>query len=265
MSWLLRHGAREHTLADGEHYVGRGDECTVRLDDALASRRHAAFTVRGGEIHVRDLDSRNGVFVKQQRLARGERIALSDGDAVLIGKTTLQVLYRAKQKRESASSDPPTSPTTPGRSLANTNQVMSHETFLAECDRTLALGEMERFARATHLLLASLAAAVGRGLPEDNPAIRSATKHALRLADQHGVEWVEELLTLYEGRPLVLPIEAVTSLKELFARERWKSPAMERYVERVRPLLEGGGARGRALLRELESIGRREPSARPTS
>jgi pSer/pThr/pTyr-binding forkhead associated (FHA) protein len=49
---------------DGRAYVaGRGEECDFVLDDIDASRQHAQFVRRAGTVLVRDLRSKNGVWL----------------------------------------------------------------------------------------------------------------------------------------------------------------------------------------------------------
>jgi hypothetical protein len=43
-------------------YVGRGEECELRIDDALVSRRHLLVSVNDGRWDVQDLRSSNGTF-----------------------------------------------------------------------------------------------------------------------------------------------------------------------------------------------------------
>ena len=55
---------------EGRAYViGRAETCDLPLADADASREHAVVARRGGQILLRDLGSRNGVFLGETRLA----------------------------------------------------------------------------------------------------------------------------------------------------------------------------------------------------
>ena len=83
--------------ASGLHYevrteatIGRSPSCEIPLpaDDRL-SRRHARFFVREGEVHLSDLDSRNGTSVNGERIS-GE-VVLRPGDRVQVGRTTVLV------------------------------------------------------------------------------------------------------------------------------------------------------------------------------
>jgi pSer/pThr/pTyr-binding forkhead associated (FHA) protein len=55
---------------EGRAYViGRAETCDLPLADADASREHAVVARRGGQILLRDLGSRNGVYLGETRLA----------------------------------------------------------------------------------------------------------------------------------------------------------------------------------------------------
>jgi hypothetical protein len=68
--------------------VGRDPTCDLSEADPLLSRRHAEFSIAGEETVVRDLGSRNGIYVNGARTAEG---TLQSGDVVRIGR--LQMRY----------------------------------------------------------------------------------------------------------------------------------------------------------------------------
>src|SRR5262245_61152346 len=86
LCWLFC-GAREFPLHDGEHIVGREPTAAIYLDSPKVSRRHARFLVNGVSATLEDLGSKNGSYV------RGERISgptpLQSGDHTRIGPFTL--------------------------------------------------------------------------------------------------------------------------------------------------------------------------------
>jgi len=82
---------------DGSVSIGRGETNQVRIDDPLASRNHARLHV-GDVMFVEDLGSVNGTRVREQTVPRGERIALSIGDTILIGKSVLIIQQRAPKR-----------------------------------------------------------------------------------------------------------------------------------------------------------------------
>ena len=48
----------------GQVTIGRGSDSHVKLDDPLASRRHAILRVDAGRFHVQDAGSANGIRVR---------------------------------------------------------------------------------------------------------------------------------------------------------------------------------------------------------
>ena len=75
-------------LADGA-VVGREGADVVLFDaSGELSRRHARFALKDGEPVVEDLDSTNGTYVNDQRIAGAHR--LKAGDRIRVGATTLE-------------------------------------------------------------------------------------------------------------------------------------------------------------------------------
>ena len=87
---VVNDGKRERELLLVERLVvGRDPTCDISYDDGLLSRRHAEFIAAPTAVTVRDLGSRNGVFVNGTR--RAEQ-ALSPGDVVQIGPLRVRYL-----------------------------------------------------------------------------------------------------------------------------------------------------------------------------
>jgi DNA-binding winged helix-turn-helix (wHTH) protein len=81
-------------LMEGENVIGRGEEVSVRIDAEGVSRRHARIVADGGRFTLEDLGSKNGTYLREQRLARPA--ALEDGDAFRLGRTVL--VFRVSRK-----------------------------------------------------------------------------------------------------------------------------------------------------------------------
>jgi predicted amidophosphoribosyltransferase len=58
-------------------------------DEGGVSRRHAKFTLRGGQWYVEDLNSTNFTFVNKQKLQAGQPHPVNNGDEVRFGRVTL--------------------------------------------------------------------------------------------------------------------------------------------------------------------------------
>lgn len=87
---------RQYFLTEGETLIGRGEECTVRLHDARASRVHTKIVGAGGRgseqyFKAIDLGSTNGTFLNDRRV--GEAV-LTEGDRLRVGYTVLKYAMR---------------------------------------------------------------------------------------------------------------------------------------------------------------------------
>ena len=84
----------------GEVVIGRDPEVALPLGDRSASRQHAGLRVRGGEVWISDLDSRNGTRVNGERIT--ESRLLIAGDVITICKASL-IFYRQAAATSEAS------------------------------------------------------------------------------------------------------------------------------------------------------------------
>lgn len=73
-------------LDDDVVTAGRHPDSEIFLDDVTVSRRHAEFHRDGETFTVSDVGSLNGTYVNRDRI---DRVQLSDGDEVQIGKYRL--------------------------------------------------------------------------------------------------------------------------------------------------------------------------------
>jgi S-DNA-T family DNA segregation ATPase FtsK/SpoIIIE len=67
--------------------MGRGTSSAIRLDDPSVSRAHAHVALEGERVTVRDLGSRNGLWLGEVRIV-GPR-ALAPGEELRLGRTVL--------------------------------------------------------------------------------------------------------------------------------------------------------------------------------
>ncbi len=130
ISFSLYHGGkllREVTFDRPIINVGKLSTSNLRLDDINVSRKHAVIERReNGEWRVTDLGSTNGVNVNGQRVTQ---LALTDGDRVLIGNTTL-VVHLDGAVRETGEGEGLSSsrPSRPGEEI----QGLGENTFYAD-------------------------------------------------------------------------------------------------------------------------------------
>lgn len=83
---------KEYPLAQQELLIGRAQSATISLDDSTVSSRHAVLESemsrdKNQTYYLRDLASKNGTYVKGQRISRAP---LSDGDEFKIGWSTFR-------------------------------------------------------------------------------------------------------------------------------------------------------------------------------
>jgi adenylate cyclase len=85
-----------HTLAVTEKglNIGRQLDNDIVLNHAIVSRHHAVLEMRGRHAWIRDLNSRNGIFVNRLRVKEEQ---LSDGDTITIGPFEMHFEDRAAQ------------------------------------------------------------------------------------------------------------------------------------------------------------------------
>jgi signal transduction histidine kinase len=73
---------------DGETTIGRGNACSVCLEDSEASRRHARIIFENERALVEDLNSKNGTRLNGHQVFRS---LLTEGDELSIGTTLLRI------------------------------------------------------------------------------------------------------------------------------------------------------------------------------
>lgn len=93
--------------------IGRETSSHIRLNDDMASRRHAELMLRDGRLILRDLLSTNGTFVNDDLISETE---ISAGDRIRIGRSLLEVCETRTQVRP-AEAKPPTSVPTPSKTV----------------------------------------------------------------------------------------------------------------------------------------------------
>ena len=81
----------EMSIANGLT-IGRGQGCTVRLQDEEMSSKHAEFRVDAGQAVVTDLDSTNGTYVNGRKLTANAPAPLKNMDLIKLGLT--QLVYK---------------------------------------------------------------------------------------------------------------------------------------------------------------------------
>lgn len=66
--------------------IGRQDKNDIIIKDSFISGIHAQFILEDAEVYLKDLDSKNGVFINEEKLENNNRNLLRDRDVVKIGQ-----------------------------------------------------------------------------------------------------------------------------------------------------------------------------------
>jgi pSer/pThr/pTyr-binding forkhead associated (FHA) protein len=92
--WILQSSDATFRLTSGAiKTVGRAPRADFILDVALVSRLHCRLTAGDDQLEVVDLESTNGTFVNDKRVARAK---LATGDRLRIGRVELTVDRQAR-------------------------------------------------------------------------------------------------------------------------------------------------------------------------
>jgi len=70
--------------------VGRGEECHLRPKSPAISRHHCVILTANGQVTVKDLGSKNGTFVNEQRIEGVQTV--NSGDIVAFGPLTFEIV-----------------------------------------------------------------------------------------------------------------------------------------------------------------------------
>jgi pSer/pThr/pTyr-binding forkhead associated (FHA) protein len=89
---IVDHCARESqiTLYSLPAILGRDERADARIDDPWASRMHVILNWLNGTLVVRDLGSKNGVFLNGHRVAESHVLP---GERLTVGLTKITVQY----------------------------------------------------------------------------------------------------------------------------------------------------------------------------
>ncbi len=116
--------------------IGRGDDCHLRPQIDAISRRHCVIMTTENEAVVRDLNSRNGTFVNNERVA--EESVLLSGDILRVGPLEFEVAVEqtpGKPKRPKVSDiKEAVARTAEGSAVAATSELGDVSQWLEEAD-----------------------------------------------------------------------------------------------------------------------------------
>jgi len=150
-------------LRQGRNLLGSAGDCALRVEHPTVSRHHAELIVEGETVDVKDLGSRNGTFLKDRRIARGQPAV---GEAIGFGRVQL-VLERVAK---AADERPPRS---------DVDAASADEGHTAELKASaVGLEDVSHFA-LEHLPVLVRGLADGAGVPQMAKAGGAALFHTL--------------------------------------------------------------------------------------
>jgi predicted component of type VI protein secretion system len=85
-------------IAKPQFLIGRGEECNLRPQSSLVSRKHCVILVEKDSAAIEDFGSTNGTFLNGEKLT--ERQALKDGDRIKVGMLELEVQLAVAEKKK---------------------------------------------------------------------------------------------------------------------------------------------------------------------
>jgi pSer/pThr/pTyr-binding forkhead associated (FHA) protein len=127
----------EIPLKKDKFLIGRAKECALRAGSEAISRRHCAIIRREKGWTVRDLGSRNGTYVNDEKITK--EVPLGDGDQLRVGPLSFRVAAVASKEApagaapaSNAASKPATSSSSKKPPVKSVGEVV---------DRTISLSD----------------------------------------------------------------------------------------------------------------------------
>ncbi len=95
---LIRGAPQGHRffLTQAEMFIGRDPTADITVSDQGISRKHAKVNKEGDKVRLTDLNSSNGTFVNDKRIAPGNSVILAKEDMVKLGNTILKFLPKGE-------------------------------------------------------------------------------------------------------------------------------------------------------------------------
>jgi DNA-binding winged helix-turn-helix (wHTH) protein len=101
--WIALQAGREIPLPEGTHLIGRGESCLVRCESVRVSRRHARIRITGECAVIEDLGSRNGTWLRGERVQAASEIQA--GDTVRVGPEVIRFVAAGTEASTVSSRD----------------------------------------------------------------------------------------------------------------------------------------------------------------
>jgi len=111
---ILKDGKPKQRIVvkDGESYIGRAEDCKIRIPSSNVSRKHCKLTLKDRLAFVVDLQSVNGTYVNGAKISKST--ILREGDMLLIGPISFRVMIPTSVTK-------PINPEAPNKNLVPKN------------------------------------------------------------------------------------------------------------------------------------------------
>ncbi|MCA9603519.1 MAG: FHA domain-containing protein [Myxococcales bacterium] len=292
----LRYQATDLELPKGDFVIGRSRECSLAVDDALVSRRHAVLHVTEEGVLLEDLKSRNGVSVNGEKLLGA--LSLRHLDRMTVGTQEMIVLEVGRQ------TDPPEqtlscnqcgtdlalddrfcrqcgAPAIGTRAPAMTLEFERYSNDAASLaaddgqddvtrravglnlvsaivEKSLALGRYEEAERIVEKHLHNMLQMTMKGAAPPPDMLRRATDYAVALAG--GLErgrWIDWIFQVHSAANILLPSSTVDTLHQLVRKIRYHDGrALREYLTHIRSSRDSLSASEKFVLKRLEGLER---------
>lgn len=267
MGFRLRYKRHDIELVAGAFLIGRSADCQLSLDDPLVSRRHALLLVTENSVSVRDLDSRNGVFVNGSRI-QGER-PLSPGDTVTIGSQHLTISLGEGSPQPASQSSVNRSQTLTCIPIAADSEPSSATLEISKrtetlpllgvlADKALGLGKPDEAERILSNALQQLLKASEQGEALPQHTLEAAARYATKLAGATGRgAWVDYVIRLYTLAERPLPAVLIEELHGVLRKvASFDLGLLRAYVAVLRARASAFGPAERFLVQRIEGLER---------
>ena len=77
--------------------IGRNSNCDIHIDNLSVSKQHAKIFKQDGAYVIEDLNSTNGTYVNNRRVARA---IINNNDEINIGKHSLIIRFKAPESKK---------------------------------------------------------------------------------------------------------------------------------------------------------------------
>lgn len=242
MAFVLRHRARDYPLSEGRFLIGRSESCHLCLEDPLASRNHAQVLLLNEEVRVEDLESRNGVFVNEERI-NGSRL-LAPGDQIRIGGQEISLIRRVLQRTETLAQSPVT------------QRLQAFGVLGALAEKALAMGNGSEAERILGRQLEHLLERAEHQDELEGAVFEKACAYALKIATlTRKPKWLDYLFRLHASHEVLMNAELVNELYSLSRKISGASRAhLRAYLESLRGKAVSFSPGERFVLGRLEGL-----------